>query len=898
MRFEPLGNRIIQGDHLRVDPKRPPALSSSSIGQYWSNNGQLWSFLAGAAISSFAWGCWYTHTQRQIGKLINNQTARDKKTKDGANCNLHSESFVVDVVDDDHSTAGSASSLSPFIPQRPASLSDSIRFLERQGSSVLQRLKESCTEIMIQSVLKGEEVMKRTRWPWDRKRPKAVSEEDEYYLHLNDPYSTSLKRPSSSNLSKIEDEIPPKKDQRKCSRQRRQPHAAVCIGSIFGLDVGGSLVKLVYFEQRRDDRTRKGTKATFQSMRSSMNIHQKSRSSRSRTHQSLLGTPSSPRPLRSEYMSSNNTAPATPQKSHNLVGQFFVPSSIPSSHLHYPISPLTGPHMRQSISEPLDLSLPHPPLSAPNKSSIPYLPEAQELENDDPRSDQDIKSLVENATASQNRCSSYDAHDYIRRSQDEEVDSDGAWEYAPGLTRSASMVDMVLRHNSDKRLALDKFYKFAKSIDAAMITDENSTGVKDQHLSFYSRELGGDFHFIRFETRRMKQAMNLIEFYNLHESIHDIGATGGGAHKFSQAWQDHLGIHLEKWDELDSLVVGMQFVLSDVVGEAYSFQPDPEQAEQHHLNRQKKARDSACKEKDDHDAEKVSNETETPKPSSGIKVDEWWWSRKVKRDVAAESSSYPYLLVTIGTGVSIVRVDGPRKHERISGSTIGGGTYWGLCRLLTQVENFGDALNLALRGDPTKVDMMVGDIYGNDGGESASTLQKLGLSTNVVASSFGKLVAKADPASGLKEEDLARALLMMVTNNIGQVAYLNAQLHNTSRIYFVGNFLRQNQISQKRLAFAINFWSKGEMEALFLEHEGYFGALGAFLLSQGLESIGKISDANCEDRPRRADSTVFKQDVAHDVPDTASRHRNTTTLPNQADIVAELRSQRSRSNSM
>merc|ERR1712137_804823 len=107
--------------------------------------------------------------------------------------------------------------------------------------------------------------------------------------------------------------------------------------------------------------------------------------------------------------------------------------------------------------------------------------------------------------------------------------------------------------------------------------------------------------------------------------------------------------------------------------------------------------------------------------------------------------------------------------------------------------------------------------------------------SNVVASSFGKLVAKRNPASGLKQEDLARALLLMVTNNIGQVAYLNAQLHKTSRIYFVGNFLRENMLSQRRLSFAIDYWSKGEMEALFLEHEGYFGALGAFLTTQNIE---------------------------------------------------------------
>ena len=67
---------------------------------------------------------------------------------------------------------------------------------------------------------------------------------------------------------------------------------------------------------------------------------------------------------------------------------------------------------------------------------------------------------------------------------------------------------------------------------------------------------------------------------------------------------------------------------------------------------------------------------------------------------------------------------------------------------------------------------MVGDIYG----DNDDALEKLGLRANVVASSFGKLVSKQNPAEGIKEEDLARAILLMVTNNIGQVAYLNAKL--------------------------------------------------------------------------------------------------------------------------
>ncbi len=99
---------------------------------------------------------------------------------------------------------------------------------------------------------------------------------------------------------------------------------------------------------------------------------------------------------------------------------------------------------------------------------------------------------------------------------------------------------------------------------------------------------------------------------------------------------------------------------------------------------------------------------------------------------------------------------------------------------------------------------------------------------------------KDDPREGLREQDLAIALLMMITNNIGQVAHLNAVLHKCSKVFFVGSFLRHNSISCRRLAFAINFWSKGAMEALFLEHEGYFGALGTFLQSAFGDDVDRM----------------------------------------------------------
>mgnify|MGYP002785158320 CR=1 FL=1 len=66
---------------------------------------------------------------------------------------------------------------------------------------------------------------------------------------------------------------------------------------------------------------------------------------------------------------------------------------------------------------------------------------------------------------------------------------------------------------------------------------------------------------------------------------------------------------------------------------------------------------------------------------------------------------YPYLLVNIGSGVSMVRVTGPgpTQYERVSGSSIGGGTFWGLCRLLTQTRDFDEMLDLSTQGDNAAV---------------------------------------------------------------------------------------------------------------------------------------------------------------------------------------------------
>ena len=57
-------------------------------------------------------------------------------------------------------------------------------------------------------------------------------------------------------------------------------------------------------------------------------------------------------------------------------------------------------------------------------------------------------------------------------------------------------------------------------------------------------------------------------------------------------------------------------------------------------------------------------------------------------------------MVNIGSGVSMVKVTkpGPEGFERIGGSSLGGGTLWGLLSLLTDAKDYNEMLEMAQNG--------------------------------------------------------------------------------------------------------------------------------------------------------------------------------------------------------
>src|SRR5271155_3887244 len=91
---------------------------------------------------------------------------------------------------------------------------------------------------------------------------------------------------------------------------------------------------------------------------------------------------------------------------------------------------------------------------------------------------------------------------------------------------------------------------------------------------------------------------------------------------------------------------------------------------------------------------------------------------------------------------------------------------------------------------------------------------------------------KHEDSRSFKVEDMSRSLLYAISNNIGQIAYLQSEKHGLQHIYFGGSFIRGHTQTMNTLSYAIKFWSKGEKQAYFLRHEGYLGSVGAFLKRQ------------------------------------------------------------------
>jgi len=178
------------------------------------------------------------------------------------------------------------------------------------------------------------------------------------------------------------------------------------------------------------------------------------------------------------------------------------------------------------------------------------------------------------------------------------------------------------------------------------------------------------------------------------------------------------------------------------------------------------------------------------------------------------------LVVSLGTGTAIVGARG-RQLRHLGGSGVGGGTLLGLSRLLLGTTEAAVIDTLAERGDPTRVDLTVGDIVGGPVGviPASATASHFGKASGVVA---GAWVGSPEQAG---REHVAAALMNLVGQTTMRIALLAATAHGYDAVVLLGHLL--DLPSFQRAAGLVGSLFGGR--AIVPPHPGFAIALGALL---------------------------------------------------------------------
>jgi len=187
------------------------------------------------------------------------------------------------------------------------------------------------------------------------------------------------------------------------------------------------------------------------------------------------------------------------------------------------------------------------------------------------------------------------------------------------------------------------------------------------------------------------------------------------------------------------------------------------------------------------------------------------WAAGARPLADTEASDDAFLLVSMGTGTSVMRVE-PEAVTRVGGTALGGGTLLGLGYLLAGAESFEELAQLAVRGDRSRVDLTIGDVYA--GGPAP-------LPAQATAAAFGKL---AHAGSEARPEDLAAAVVGLVGENAGLLCMALAQGHGARCIVFGGSALHGNPALEGLLGLVCLAFGATPR---FPEAGPYLGALGA-----------------------------------------------------------------------
>ena len=197
--------------------------------------------------------------------------------------------------------------------------------------------------------------------------------------------------------------------------------------------------------------------------------------------------------------------------------------------------------------------------------------------------------------------------------------------------------------------------------------------------------------------------------------------------------------------------------------------------------------------------------------------DAWGGGERTLLRTADFVPTKPHLLVSVGTGTSILKVDADGNVSRVGGTALGGGTLRGLGLLLSGEADHDRLADLARRGSRHNVDLLVADLY--PGGD-------ISIAGDLTAANFGKVESRTP-------EDLVKALTRLVAENVGLLAGALASAHGKGLdVVYAGTTLRQHEELKDILAFSTSLMGA---RGRFLPRGEFCGAVGAL---EALETLG------------------------------------------------------------
>jgi type II pantothenate kinase len=196
----------------------------------------------------------------------------------------------------------------------------------------------------------------------------------------------------------------------------------------------------------------------------------------------------------------------------------------------------------------------------------------------------------------------------------------------------------------------------------------------------------------------------------------------------------------------------------------------------------------------------------------------WGAGAKALLEESGGAPADRYLLVSVGTGTSVMLADG-MGVQRVGGTALGGGTIVGLGGLLLGTSSFAELVELAAKGDRRCVDLLVSDIYRPG---------EIPLAGDLTAANFGKAAVTA-AAAAPRRADVAHALMGLVAENVALICAGLGSALQVRTVVFAGSTLRRNRPLVEILAQIAGFTGT---RPTFLPEGEFAGALGALLLAE------------------------------------------------------------------